>query len=144
MIALPANAGNFISSLQVKRPNTHCTCVPCKLPITYPNYLRSMYFYPASTSHRTHAITLKKARKLQVTSHAGCRLTYLQLAGESTRGVIADFLQLQVNLCGIAGILACDCAGIFSCVCSYFCLQIACIFACRSRQFCMLVAGKLA
>ena len=53
---------------------------------------------------------------------------------------------------------ACDCAGIFSCVCSYFCLRLAgflpailmflpvsCMyFASRSRQFCMLVAGKFA
>ena len=53
---------------------------------------------------------------------------------------------------------ACDCAGTFSCVCSHFscvggylylrffcfCLQFAYIFAWKSRQFCMLVAGKFA
>ena len=64
---------------------------------------------------------------------------------------MADCLQLQVILRGIAGFFACDCAGIVSCVCSYFCLRLAgiftcdsSVFACRSRQFCMLVAGKFA
>ena len=74
----------------------------------------------AITSRRTHAIARSKASKLWVTSPAGRRLTYLQFAGEITRGVIADCLQLQVILCEIAGSFACDCSGIFACVHSYF------------------------
>ena len=108
-------------------------------------------FYAASTSRRIHAIAVNKARKLQVTSPAWCRLTYLQFAREFTRGVIADCLQLQVILCGIAGFFVCDCAGIFSCVCSYFCLRLAgtftCdsgVFACELHLFLPAVAGKFA
>ena len=62
-------------------------------------------------------------------------LTYLRFAGEFTRGVMADCLQLQVILQGIAGFFACDCVGIFSCVCSYFCLRLAGIFTCDSSVF---------
>ena len=105
------------------------TCVACSLPVKTGNYT---CFYAASTSRRIHAIALDKARKLQVTSPAWCRLTYLQFAGEFTRGVITDCLQLQVILRGIAGFFACDCAGIFSWVCSYFCLRLAGIFTCES------------
>ena len=103
------------------------TCVTWSSPVKTGRYT---CFYAASTSRRIHLIALDKARKLQVTSPAWCRLTYLQFAGEFTRGVIADCLQLQVILRGIAGFFACDCAGIFSCVCSYFCLRLAGIFTC--------------
>ena len=95
---LPANAGNFTCSSQVKGPHTQFTCVTCSLPVKTGNYT---CFYAASTSRRIHAIALNKARKLQVTSPAWCRLTYLQFAGEFTRGVIADCLQLQVTLRGL-------------------------------------------
>ena len=108
------------------------TCVTCSLPVKTGNYT---CFYAASISRRIHAIALDKARKMQVTSPAWCRLTYLQFAGEFTRGVIADCLQLQVILHGIAGFFACDCAVIFSCVCSYFCLRLAGIFTCDSSVF---------
>ena len=112
------------------------TCVTCSLPVKTGNYT---CFYAASTLRRIHALALDKARKLQVTSPARCRLTYLQFAGEFTRGFIADCLLLQVILRGIAGFFACDCAGIFSCVCSYFCLSLAFIFTCDSSVFaCML------
>ena len=114
---LPVNIGNFTCSSQVKRPHTQFTCVTCSLPVKTGNYT---CFYAASTSHRIHAVALNKASKLQVTSPAWCRLTYLQFAGEFTRGVIADCLQLQVILCRIAVFFACDCAGIFSCLCSFF------------------------
>ena len=77
-------------------------------------------FYAASSSRRLHAIARYKARKSQVSSLAGCMLTYLKFAGEFTRGVIADFLKLQVFSCAVAGIFSCDCGGIFACVCSYF------------------------
>ena len=49
--------------------------------------------------------------------------------------MIADCLQLQIILRGIAGFFDCDCAGIFSCVCSYFCLRLAGIFTCDSSVF---------
>ena len=123
------------------------TCATCSLPVKTSKYT---CFDTARTSHRIHAIALNKARKLQVNSPAGCRLTYLQFAGEFTRCLIANCLQLLVFLSGSAGIFTFDCAGIFSCVCSYFCLrlagiftcdscvylQIACVFACQSRKFC--------
>ena len=89
----------------------------------------------ASTSRRIHAIANNKARQFQVTSPAGCRLTYLQFAGEDTRSVIANCLQLQIILCEIAGIIPCDCAGLFACVCSYFRLRLAGIFTCDSSVF---------
>ena len=92
-------------------------------------------FYAPSTSRRIRTVALHKARKLQVTSHAGCRLTYLQFAAEFTRDVIAGCLQLQVILCGIAGFFACDYAGFFSCMCSCFCLCLAGIFTCGSSVF---------
>ena len=113
-IALPENAGNFTCSSQVKRPHMQFTCVTCSLPVKTGNYT---CFYAASTSRRIHAIAVNKARKLQVTSPAWCRLTYLQFAGEFTRGVIADYLQLQVILRGIAG---------FFCLrlCEYFFLRL--------------------
>ena len=104
----------------------------CSLPVKTSNYT---CFYAASTSRKIHALALDKARKLQVTSPACSRLTYLQFAGEFTRGVLADYLQLQVILRGIAGLFACNCAGVFSCVCSYFCLRLAGIFTCDSRVF---------
>ena len=137
-IALPANAGNSTCSSQVKMPHTQFTCVTCTVPVEAGIYT---CFYAAKTSRRMHAIGPNKARKLQVTSPAGCRITYLQVAGEFTRDVIASYLQLQVFLCGLAVIFACGCAGIFSCVCSYFCLRLAGIFLRAilifSRAICM-------
>ena len=115
-----------------KRPQMQFTCVTCSLPVKRGNYT---CYYAASTSRRIHAIALNKARKLQVTSPAWCRLTYLQFAGEFTRGVIAVCLQLQIILVRIAGFSACYCAGILSCVYSYFCLRLAGIFTCDSSVF---------
>ena len=102
----------------------------CKKP-PHEVYLRYMQFtcktenftcfYATSTSRCIHAIALNKAHKLQITSLAGHRLTYLQFEAEFTRGVMADCLQLQVTLCVIA--------GIFACVCSYFCLVMVFLFA---------------
>ena len=100
----------YLRKTHVKRPHTQFACVTCSLPVKTSKYT---CFYAASTSRRIHAIAANKTRKLRVTSPAGCRLTYLQFAGEFTRGVIADCLQLQVILCTIAGIFACDCAGFF-------------------------------
>ena len=83
--------------------------------------------YAASTSRRIHASARNKARKLRVNSPAVCKLTYLQFASEFTRGVIAVLAAI---------------AGIFANNCGWFGQQISCIFARKSRQFCMLVAGK--
>ena len=126
----------------MKKPHTQFTCVPCSLPVKTGNYT---CFYTPSISLRIHAIARNKARKLRVTSHAGCRLTYLQFAREFTRGVIADCPQLQVILCAVPGFLAAIVrvflpafAVVFACVwwafspaillflpagCMYFCLQ---------------------
>ena len=141
---ITCDAGNFTCSSQVKRSLAQFTCVTCSLPI---NTGKFTCFEAASTSRRIHAIAVNKARKLQVTSPAWCRLTYLQFAGDFTRAVMADCLQLQVILRGIAGFFACDCAGICSCVCSYFCLRlgvflpaipvflpVSCMYFCLQKQ----------
>ena len=120
---LTCDAGNFTCSSQVKRSLAQFTCVTSSLPV---NTGKFTCFEAASTSRRIHAIAVNKARKLQVTSPAWCRLTAV---------VMADCLQLQVILRGIAGFFACDCPGIFSCVCSYFCLRLAGIFTCDSSVF---------
>ena len=117
---------------RLKKPHTQFTCDTCNLLVKTDKYT---CFYAASTSRRLLAIALHKTRKLQVTSPAGCMLTFLQFAGEFTGGAIADCLQLQVILCGISSIFACDCAGVFSCVCSYFCLRLAGLFTCDSSVF---------
>ena len=90
-----AYAGNFTCSSQVKKPHAQFTCVTCSLPVKTGKYT---CFYAASTSRRIHAIARNKARKLRVTSPAGCRLTYLQFAGEFTGGVMADCLQPHLTL----------------------------------------------
>ena len=121
-----------MSSSQVEGPDTQFTCISCSLPVETGKYT---CFYAVSTSLRIHAIPLNKARKLQVTPQAGCRLTYPQFADEFTRDMIGDCLQLQEILRGIAGFFACDCAGIFSCVCSYFCPRLTGISTCDSSVF---------
>ena len=144
---LTANAVKFICSSQVKRPHTQFTCVTCSLPVKTGNYT---CFYVASISRRVHVIVFNKARKLQVTSPAGCKLTYLQFAGEFTRGVIADCLQLQVILCGIEGIFACDWRVFLPAIlvflparCMYFCLQKQTILHASRGQICLSSACKI-
>ena len=139
----------------------HFACVTCSLPVKTGNYT---CFYAASTSRRIHAKALDKARKLQVTSPAWCRLTYLQFAGEFTRGVIADCLQLRVILRGMASFLPAIVrvifpafAVIFACLwraflpaipvfllvsCMYFCLQKQAILHASRGQNCMSSACK--
>ena len=150
MVALPAKKGILTcGKTHIKRRHTQFTCVTCSLPVITGNFT---CFYAASTSRRIYALALNKARELQVTSSAGCRLTYVQFAGEFSRGVIADFLQLQVILFAIAGIFACDCGGIFACVwrifslatlvflpanCIYFCLQKQAVLHASRGQICM-------
>ena len=120
-----------------KKPHAQFTYVTCSLPVKTGHFI---CFYATSTSRRILVIALNKARKLQVTSPAGCRLTYLQFASEFTRVVIADCLVVfcaieVIFVCDCAGIFVCDCAGIFVCVCSYFCLRLAGIFNCDSSVF---------
>ena len=142
-------AGNFTcGETHLKTHHTQFNCVSCSLPVKTG---KIACFYAENTSRRIHAIARHKARKSQVTSTAGCKLTFLHFAGEITRGVIADCVQLLVFFSATADIVACNCAGIFACVCGYFCLRLTgiftwdfSIFACKTRQFCMLVAGKFA
>ena len=149
------DAANFTCSSHLKRPHMKFICVTCSLPVKTGNYT---CFYAASTSRKIPAMAVNKARKMQVTSPAWCRLTYLQFAGEFNRGVVADCLQLQLILRGIAGFLPAIVrlfvlafAVIFACVWRVFLpailvfLPVSCMyFTCRSRQLCMLVAGKFA
>ena len=53
---LPANAGNFTCSSQVKRCLAQFTCVTCSLPV---NTGKFTCFEAASTSRRTHANCLR-------------------------------------------------------------------------------------
>ena len=105
-------------------PHTHFTCVSCSLPVETGKYA---CFYAASTSHRIQAIALNKARKLQVTSHAGCRLTYPRC---------------DSRLLAIANIFVWNCrylclrlCGSFFLRCSYFCLCLAGVFTSDSSVF---------
>ena len=140
------DAGNFTCSSQVKRSLAQFTCITCSLPV---NTGKFTCFEAASTSRRIHAIAVNKARKLQVTSPAWCRLTYLQFAGEFTRGVMADCLQLQVVLRGIAGFLPAIVRVFLPAIpvflpvsCMYFCLQKQAILHASRGQICMSSACK--
>ena len=53
---LPANAGNFACSSQVKRSLAQFTCVTCSLPVITGKFT---CFEAASTSRRTHAHCLR-------------------------------------------------------------------------------------
>ena len=53
---LPANAGNFTCSSQVKRSLARFTCVTCSLPVITGKFT---CFEAASTSRRTHAHCLR-------------------------------------------------------------------------------------
>ena len=130
----------------MKKIYTQFTCITRSLPVKSGKFTCSC---AASRSRRTHAIARYKARKSRATSPAGCRLSYLQIPGEFTRGVIADCLQLQIFLGAIAGILASHFAGIFACVRIYFCLRLvgvftgdSSVFACKLHVFFPVIAGN--
>ena len=53
---LPANAGNFTCSSQVKRPHTQFTCVTCSSAVKTGKFT---CVYAASTSRRIHANCLQ-------------------------------------------------------------------------------------
>ena len=122
---------NYLQFAGKKKPHQF-NSVTCSLPVKTSDHT---CFHVATTWRRIHAIALKKARKLQITSLAGCMLTCLQFAGEFISSVIADYLQLKVLLCRIADIFACDCVGILSCVCDCFCLGLPSIFICAPSVF---------
>ena len=106
----------------MQKPYIQFTCAKCSLRVKTGEFT---YFYAASTSRRKHPITCNKARKSQVISLGGFRQTYLQFAA---------YLQLFLPVF----------ANIFTSECYCFCLQIAFVFACKSRQLCMPVVGKFA
>ena len=58
---LPANAGNFTCSSQVKRPHAQLTCVTCSLPVKTG---KSTCAEAASTSRRIHANRLQAHVKI--------------------------------------------------------------------------------
>ena len=58
---LPANAGSFSCSSQVKRSHTQFTCVTCSLPVKTGKYTCAE---AASTSRRKHATCLQAHAKL--------------------------------------------------------------------------------
>ena len=148
MVELPAKAGYFTrEATHVKRPHTIFTRVTC---IVLVKTVKFTCFYAASTSRRIHATAPSEARKLRLTSTAGCRLVYLQFAGEFTLGVMADCQQLRVFLFTNAGIFVCNC-GFFSCDCRCFCLLLrvflfafAACFACKMHVFLAAKASNFA
>ena len=116
---ITCDAGNFTCSSQVKRSLAQFTCVTCSLPV---NTGKFTCFEAASTSRRIHAIAVNKARKLQVTLPAWCRLTYLQFAGEFTRGVMCDGRLPAI-------------AGNSEWTCRFFCLRLCGFFFLRLQLF---------
>ena len=114
MVALPAKAGDFTRGVMHVGNPTRI------LPVG------------TSTSRRSHLTARNGARKLRVTSPAGCMLTYLQFAGEFTRDAIADCLQLRVFLPAFAGIFTYN-FGFFASKFLVFLPAKAGNFACQSR-----------
>ena len=120
---LPANAGNFTCTSQVKRPHTQFTFVTCILPVKTGNFT---CVETASTSRRTHANCLQAHVNLpeyhtgilQVVLHAElmqicprlackiacfCRQKYMQLAGKNTRIAGKNTRQTQAEITANAG-----------------------------------------
>ena len=112
---MPANAGNFTCSSQVKRSLAQFTCVTCSLPV---NTGKFTCFEAASTSRRTHANCLNTTGILQVVLHAElmqicprlackiawfCRQKYMQLTGKNTRIAGKNTRQTQTKITANAG-----------------------------------------
>ena len=119
----------------VKRPHKQITRVTCIRPVK-----RSKFtcFFAASTSHSVHATAHIEARKVRVTSPAGCGQTYLHFEVEFNSGVVANCLPTLVFLAAFGGSFACNCGYYW-----VFILPIACFLACKVRQFYKPVASKL-
>ena len=127
---LPANAGNFTCSSQVKRSLAQFTCVTCSLPV---NTGKFTSFEAASTSRRTHANCLRahlnlpeNAGILQVVLHAElmqicprlackiacfCRQKYMQLTGKNTSIAGKNIRQTQAKITANAGKITRTIAG---------------------------------
>ena len=88
-----------------------------------------------------HAKVRIEARKLQVTSPAGCKITYLQFEDEFILDVVEVLPAITGAFLAVPCFFAGDCV-FFVCEWGRFCLFIAGVFACKSRQFCMPITGK--
>ena len=121
---LPANAGNFTCSSQVKRSLAQFTCVTCSLPVFTGKFT---CFEAASTSRRTHAHCLRAHvnlpeyhryryftgnftcgthAKLPATSckiACFCRQKYMQLTGKNTGIAGKNTSQTQAKITAHAG-----------------------------------------
>ena len=99
---LPANAGNFTCSSQVKRSHTQFTCVTCSLPV---NTGKFTCFETASTSRRIHANCLQAHvnlpeyhRHLTASFTCGTHANLPASAGKNTWNLQAKTLESQVKI----------------------------------------------
>ena len=94
---LPANAGNFTCSSQVKRTLAQFTCVTCSLPV---NTSKFTCFEAASTSSRIHANCLR--------AHVNLPEYHRHFTGSFTCGTHANLL-LQAKKPAIPRRITCNC-----------------------------------
>ena len=85
---LPANAGNFTCSSQVKGPSRSFTCVTCSLPV---NTGKFTCVGAASTSRRTHANCLQ--------AHVNLPEYHRHFTGSFTCGTHANLPATSVQNC---------------------------------------------
>ena len=85
---LPANAGNFTCSSQVKRSLAQFTCVTCSLPV---NTGKFTCFEAASTSRRTHATCLR--------AHVNLPEYYRYFTGSFTCGTHSNLPATSMQNC---------------------------------------------
>ena len=85
---LPANAGNFTCSSQVKRSFAQFTCVTCSLPVITGKFTS---FEAASTSRRTHANCLR--------AHANLPEDHKHFTGSFTCGTYANLPATSMQNC---------------------------------------------
>ena len=85
---LPANAGNFTCSSQVKRSLAQFTCVTCSLPL---NTGKFTCFEAASTSRRTHANCLR--------AHVNLHEYHRHFTGSFTCGTHANLPATSMQNC---------------------------------------------
>ena len=85
---LPANAGNFTCSSQVKRSLAQFTCVTCSLPVITGKFT---CFEAASTSRRTHAHCLR--------AHVNLPEDHRYFTGSFTRGTHANLPATSMPNC---------------------------------------------
>ena len=85
---LPANAGNFTCSSQVKRPHTQFTCVTCSLPVKTGKFTSDD---AASTSRRIHANCLQ--------AHVSLLEYHGHFTGNFTCGTHANLPATSMQIC---------------------------------------------